>query len=167
VAPSQILRRRQTLYLYEVSGQPKGLILARVSVKRIEDPAAYEFFAGDDWSTNRAGAKVILREAYGQVSIAWVPALRRYVMATSSDTRRPHEIQLRESRRPEGPWSEPTRITVPEMPGKKTQLVYCTFLHPELSDARTLRLVATFCRVLDGNWELSNPEWLTITLAAE
>ncbi len=165
VNPIQILRVNESLYLYEVSSNPKGLILARVGVKQIENPAAYEFFAGDNWSTNRARAKVVLREAYGQVSIIWIPAMRCYLMATSSDFSHPHEIQLRESSQPEGPWSAPTRIAVPEMPGKKTQLIYCTFLHPELSETDPLRLVATFCRILEGNWELSNPGWVTITLA--
>ena len=167
VAPIQTLRQRETLYLYEISKKPKGLILARVNARQIENPAEYEFFAGDKWSLHRSDAKVILREAYGQVSIAWIPGLHHFVMATSSDFSHPHEIQLRTSRRPDGPWSEPLRIAVPEMPGKKTQLVYCTFLHPELSDAKSLRLVATFCRILEGNWELSNPEWVTITLAPE
>jgi hypothetical protein len=26
-----------------------------------------------------------------------------------------------------------------------------------------VRFVATFCRMLTGNWELSNPEYVTIT----
>ena len=167
VNPIQILRNDGTLYLYEISSKPKGLILARVGVEQIENPSAYEFFTGVNWSTNHAEAKVVLREAYGQVSIVWIPALRRHVMATSSDFSHPLEIQLRESRQPEGPWSAPVRIAVPELPGKKTQLVYCTFLHPELSDTNSLRLVATFCRTLEGNWALSNPEWLTILLAAD
>lgn len=167
VNPIQILRVNESLYLYEISSKPKGLMLARVGVKEIETPAAYEFFTGYKWSTNHAEAKVILREAYGQVSIAWLPALHRYVMATSSDFSHPHEIQLREASQPEGPWSTPERIAVPEMPGKKTQLVYCTFLHPELSETNSLRLVATFCRVLEGQWELSNPESVSIQLAPD
>jgi hypothetical protein len=167
VNPIQIVRKNDTLYLYEISGQPKGLILARVGVKEIEQPMAYEFFTGDEWTTNRAAAKVVLREAYGQVSIIWLPARQRYVMATSSDFSHAHEIQLRESLQPEGAWSEPVRLAVPEMPGKKTQLIYCTFLHPELSDANSLRLVATFCRTLEGSWALSNPEWMSIMLAPD
>ena len=165
INPIQILRQGETLYLYEISGQPKGLILGRVNANQIEVPAAYEFLTRQGWSTNRAQAKVVLREAYGQVSIMWLPSRHRYVMATSSDFRHPREIQLRESPRPEGPWSAPLRLAVAELPGKKTQLVYCTFLHPELSYPGTPQLVATFCRTLEGNWELSNPEWVTLTLA--
>jgi hypothetical protein len=164
VNPIQIVRENESLYLFEVSSNPKGLILARVSVAKVENPAAYEFFTGGKWSKNRAAAKVILREAYGQVSVAWVPAARQYVMATSSDFFHPREIQLRQSRRLEGPWSAPMRIAVPEVPGKKTSLVYCTFLHPELTGGNSPRLVVTFCRMLAGNWELCNPEYVTITL---
>ena len=163
VVPAQILREGDRLYLLEISEASNGLILARVNAPEIENPAAYEFFTGKGWSTNRADVKIIFREAYGQVSVMWVPALRRYLMATSSDFSHPCEIRLRQSRQFEGLWSAPVRIPVPEMPGKKTTLVYCTFFHPELSDDQSLRLVATFCRMLAGNWELSNPEYMIIT----
>jgi hypothetical protein len=163
VEPIQVFLEGNRLYLFELSSEPKGLILARVNADKIEIPAAYEFFTGNGWSKNRAGVKIILREAYGQVSVIWLPARKRYLMATSSDFSHAREIQLREARRLEGPWSAPARIAVPELPGKKTDLVYGTFLHPELSDEKSLRLVATFCRILAGDWELSNPEWMTIT----
>ena len=164
VEPVQVIREGIWLYLYEISACPKGLILARVPVAKIENPKAYVFLTGQGWSTNRAQAKVILREAYGQVSVVWNARWSRYLMATSSDFSHPQEIQLREAARPEGPWSPPLRIAIPEMPGKKTSLIYCAFLHPELSDDQALRYVATYCRTLAGDWELTNPEWLTITL---
>jgi hypothetical protein len=165
VEPIQVLRVGQRIYLYEISSEPKGLILAQVSADQIEHPAAYEFFTGQGWSKNRADVKVIQQEIYGQVSIVWLPTRQRYLMTTSSDFFHPREIQLREASHPAGPWSVPVRIAVPELPGKKTSLVYCAYLHPELSDASARRFVATFCRILAGNWELSNPEWVTITLA--
>ena len=165
VEPIQVLREGRIIYLYEISSQPKGLLLARVSAGEIENPAAYEFFTGQGWSKNRAEVKMIQQEIYGQVSIVWLPARQSYLMATSSDIFHPREIQLREARRPEGPWSEPIRIPVPELPGNKTQLVYCTYLHPELSGESSRRMVATFCRILAGDWALSNPEWVTFTLA--
>lgn len=163
--PIQVLREGRFLYLYEISSEPKGLVVARVPAAQIENPAAYEFYTGKNWSPQRADAAVILREAYGQVSVMWLPGRRRYLMATSSDFFHPLEIQLREARDPEGPWSAPVRVAVPEMPGKKTKLVYCTYLHPELGDTKARRWVATFCRILSGEWELINPEWVTITLA--
>ena len=165
VEPVQVVREGDELYLFEISSQPKGLILARVKAGHIERPSAYEFYNGRQWTASRDRVKVILREAYGQVSVKWIPGLRQYVMATSSDFYHPLQIQLRQSSRLEGPWSEPIRIAVPEMPGKKTTLVYCTFLHPELSEPNPPRLVATFCRMLAGSWELSNPESVTLWLA--
>jgi hypothetical protein len=167
VAPAQLFRQGDRLYLLEISEAPKGLILARVNAPEIENPGAYEFFTGKSWSKNRADVKVIFRKAYGQVSVMWVPALGRYLMATSSDFFHPHELQFRQAKQIAGPWSAPARILVPEMPGKKTGLVYCAFFHPELSDEPSLRFVATFCRQLEGNWELSNPEYVTITFKPE
>ena len=162
--PIQVLREGEYLYLYEISSQPKGLVIARVPSAQIENPAAYEFYTGRHWSAQRTNAKVILREAYGQVSVVSQPDRRSYLMATSSDFFHPLEIQLREAEHPEGPWSAPVRVAVPELPGKKTKLVYGAYLHPELSDMKAQRLVATFCRILAGEWEFTNPEWVTITL---
>ena len=167
ISPIQVLREGEWLYLYEISDQPKGLVLARVGVNHIEQPAEYQFFTGQAWDTNRARATVILREAYGQVSIAWVSAMKSYVMATSSDFSHPHEIQLRTSSQPGGPWQLLRRVAIPEIPGKQTELVYCTFLHPELSRQNSGQLVLTFCRILKGVWELSNPEWMTLQLRPE
>ncbi len=163
--PIQVLPGDNFLYLYEISSQPKGLVIARVPSAKIENPAAYEFYTGKNWSPKRTNAGVILREAYGQVSVMWLPERRRYLMATSSDFFHPREIQLRTAEQPEGPWSAPVRVAVPELPGKKTKLVYGAYLHPELGDLKAGRLVATFCRILSGEWDFTNPEWVTITLA--
>jgi len=165
VEPIQIVREGSLLYLFEISSVPKGLILARVRSDQIENPAAYQFYAGHGWATNRAQVTVVLREAYGQISVLWSPARRRYLMATSSDPSHPCEIQLRESMHLEGPWSQPVRLSVPELPGKTTKLVYGTYLHPELSDDHSLRYIATYCRILSGEWDLTNPEWVSVTLA--
>jgi hypothetical protein len=155
------------LYCYEVANTPviKGLLLARVRPAAIEEPAAYEFFTGTDWSTRREDAAIILREAYGQVSVVWSPALAAYLMATSSDFSHAQEIQLRTSPTPWGPWGEPTRLPVPPRVGKTTELVYCTFFHPELSAPDGSEITMTFCRVLKGEWELTNPKMVKVRLA--
>jgi hypothetical protein len=165
VEPMQAVRENGVLYLLEVSTKPRGLLLARVAEAQIEHPQAYEFYTGVGWSKERAQAKVVLSEAYGQVSVMRMPRAGGYLMATSSDFYHPREIQLRRAARLEGPWSAPVRIAVPEMASKKTQLVYCAFLHPELSDADSGSVVVTFCRILEGNWELTNPEWAVFKLA--
>jgi len=49
--PSAFCRGR-FLYCYEVSDRPdqKGLIIARVPPAQIENPAAYRFYNGKDWT---------------------------------------------------------------------------------------------------------------------
>ena len=163
VEPIQVIREKDMLYLMEV--RSGGLILARVKSVNIEAPSAYRFFTGQGWSQDRSDASVILREVHGQVSVMRLPAKGGYLLATSSDFSRPREIQIYRAKDLAGPWVGPARITVPELPGKKTNLVYCTYLHPELSGSDSNRVVATFCRTLDGQWALSNPEWLTLELS--
>jgi hypothetical protein len=162
-----VLTSDRFLYFYQVSDHAgaKGLIIARCDPARIEDPAAYRFFNGQDWLSDVASAKVILTEAYGQVSVAWNPALKQFLLVTSSDFFHPQEMQFRTGPNPWGPWSEPTRIAVPPKPGKKTNLIYCSFMHPELSSADGSQITLTFCRILDGTWQLSNPEMVRVTIA--
>jgi Domain of unknown function (DUF4185) len=161
-----VLQHEGLLYCYQVCNRPnqKGLIVARVAPADIENPSAYRFFNGQDWSLKPESAKVILREAYGQASVLWNPALRAFLLATSSDFFHPQEIQLRTARDPWGPWSEPTRIRVQPRPEKTTKLVYGTFIHPELSSEDGGEVVLTFCRNLEGDWELSNPELMRVHL---
>ena len=63
VEPAQVLAVADWLYLYEISSAPQGLVLARVKAAEIENPAAYTFYNGIDWSANRADASAILRPA--------------------------------------------------------------------------------------------------------
>jgi hypothetical protein len=153
------------------------LYLARVRVDRIEDPAAYEFWTGHDgghsFASSREQAAVVLREVWpgdwldvgGSEDEACTQHGTTFVMATSSDFFHPREIRLRVANHPCGPWSDPACIAVPEVPGKRTDLVYCAYLHPELSPVTRAMargeeadVVVTFCRMLAGEWELSNPE---------
>lgn len=167
VEPIQVLSESNTLYLCEVSTKPRGLIIARTSTDQIENPTTYQFFNGHGWSPRHADARVVLREAAGQVSIIKSAITGEYLIATSSDFFHPREIQLRRAKQLTGPWSAPQRFTVPELPGQKTQLVYCTFLHPELTPPGSRDLPITYCRQLTGEWNLSNPEWAVLRLIPE
>ena len=55
-------------------------------------------------------------------------------MASSSDFDHPREIRFLVADAPYGPWSPPVaRIEVPEnRQGKRVEMVYCAYLHPEL-----------------------------------
>lgn len=171
-------RRDGFVYLFEVAGDgdKRGLHLARVTENEIEHPQRYEYCTGVDirgaprWSSNRSELCVVLTDVYGQFSMTWSPNLNAYLAVTSSNVFHPEELQFRTASQPWGPWSRPTRIAVPphtradnaEPSGKKTRLVYCAALHPELSSADGADVVLTYCRMLEGDWELSNPEMMRV-----
>ncbi len=165
---ADVLSHDGYLYLYEVSSQEKqkGLLLARVRPEQIENPAAYRFYTGSDWSAKHEDARAILDEAYGQISIEWNDVLGAFLLVTSSDFFHAREIQFRTGANPWGPWSRPTHLAVQPRTDKETNLVYCTYIHPELSSDDGSRLVLTFCRMLKGNWELSSPEWVSVRVEA-
>lgn len=170
IEPFQVLRSGDFLYLFQIRGEPplKGASLARVCAADIERPAAYEWFSGLDssgapaWSHTASESAVILPEAAGQISIAWNETLGCWLAATSSDFFHPREIQLRTAHHLWGPWSAPTRLPVQDKPGKATDLIYCTCIHSELSSPDGSEVALTFCRMLKGDWELSNPELVRV-----
>ena len=138
VGAAQVLEADGWVYLYEIKEfeGKQGVTLARVRPEKIEDPDAYEFYtgAGPEFSPRKEAASLLVENVPGQVSVAWNPYLEKYVMASSSDFDRPREIRFHVADAPYGPWSPPVaRIEVPEYrQGKRVELVYCAYLHPEL-----------------------------------
>jgi hypothetical protein len=137
VEPTQVIEADGWLYLFgvkEFKGK-QGVVLARVRPEKIEEPAAYEFYAGagPEFSSRKEAAALLVRNVPGQVSVAWNPYLQKYVMASSSDFDHPREIRFLVADAPYGPWGPPVaRIEVPEYrQGKRVELVYCAYLHPE------------------------------------
>ncbi len=165
VAPTQAIESDGWIYLFEIedSGRKQGVILARVRPEKIENPDAYEFYAGagPKFSPKKDDASVVVRNVPGQVSVAWNGYLEKYVMASSSDFSKPREIRFHVADSLYGPWSRPVaRIQLPaQRQGKRVDLVYCAFLHPELfrENGRVMNLT---CSVglhdagFDGNCEM-------------
>ncbi len=151
VGAAQVLEADGWIYLYEIKENKgkQGVALARVRPEKIEDPDAYEFYtgAGPKFSSRQAAATFLVKNVPGQVSVAWNPYLAKYVMASSSDFDHPREIRFHVADTPYGPWSPPlARIEVPEYrQGKRVELVYCAYLHPELfrENGRVMNLTFT------------------------
>jgi len=151
VDPTQVIEADGWLYLYGIKdfkgGQ--GVALARVRPEKIEDPEAYEFYAGagQPYSSRKEAAAVLVRNVPGQVSVAWNAYLKKYVMASSSDFDHPCEIRFHVADAPDGPWSPPVaRVQVPEYrQGKRVEMVYCAYLHPERfrEDGRVMNLTCS------------------------
>jgi len=138
VAPTQVIKADGWLYFFsiqEFNGQ-QGVALARVRPEKIEDPNAYEFYTGTGpvFSARKEAAARLVGNVPGQVSVAWNPYLEKYVMVSSSDFDHPREIRFLVADAPYGPWSPPiARVEVPKYrQGKRVEMVYCAYLHPEL-----------------------------------
>ena len=162
-APAQIINAGQWLYLFEVAKKhdQQGIWLYRVLPNEIENPNAYQYYCGHDskFSDEKDGQVLFLPEVYGQVSIAWNEYLQKYVMAGSSDFWHPREIFFRTAEKPYGPWSAHTaKIMVPEyLQGKKVELVYCSFLHPELFRCNGRIMTLTFSvQLKDSGFDANN-----------
>jgi hypothetical protein len=175
VDPTQVIEAEGWLYLFSVEtchGE-SGAALARVRPGKIEDPAAYEFYAGagPKFSPNQADATILVENVPGQVTVAWNPYLKKYVMASSSDFDHPSEIRFLAADAPYGPWSPPVaRIQVPDLAqGKEVEMAYCTYFHPELfrEDGRVMVLTYSLglkdsgfdanCEMVEVEINRSNP----------
>jgi len=137
VQPTQVIQADGWLYLFSIEkfAGKSGVSLARVRPEKIEEPEAYEFYAGTgpQFSARKEARACLVPNVPGQVAVAWNPYLQKYVMASASDFYRPREIRLLVADGPAGPWSPPVaRIVVPERrQGRPVELVYCAYLHPE------------------------------------
>lgn len=151
VEPTQVLEADGWLYLFSIQefNRKQGVALARVRPDRIEEPAAYEFYAGPGpkFSPRKKDTALLVGKVPGQVSVAWNPYLKKYVMVSSSDFEHPREIRFLVAEAPYGPWSPPVaRVEFPGYAqGKRVESVYCAYLHPELfrEEGRVMNLTCS------------------------
>lgn len=86
-------------------GRFGGARAARVPVDHIMDNAAWEYFDGTGWVTDRAQAAELIRPGVGEGSLAWNAGLGRWMYTTLNELSQTIELRLAE--RVEGPWSDP------------------------------------------------------------
>jgi hypothetical protein len=137
VNPTAIVEKGEWIYLYEVEkrGNKQGIWLARVKKSEIENPDAYSYYYGEgNYGTDKSRQVLFVENIFGQVSIVWNEYLKQYLLVSSSDFTRPLEIRFYTAANPDGKFvKSPTSVTAPFiLQGKKVNLVYCSYLHPEL-----------------------------------
>ncbi|HYE00242.1 MAG TPA: DUF4185 domain-containing protein [Alphaproteobacteria bacterium] len=99
---------------------------------RIAQGGAMRYFAGLDpadgsprWSGDEADAAPLFEEScLGELSVAWNPHLRRWLMLYNCGTPN-NRIYMRSAERPWGPWSAPETLFAPGRDDGP-----CPFLHP-------------------------------------
>lgn len=162
VSPSAIVSTQEWIYLYEVAKKKneQGVWLSRVPPEQIENPDAYQFYCGDGNFNKDAEKQVIfIKNIYGQVSVAWNEYLKQYILLSSSDFYRPLEIRFYTSPLPSGTFKKAAAsVTVPGfLQGKTVNLVYCSYLHPELFRENGRILNITFSLNLkDAGFDANN-----------
>ena len=152
------------IYLYATDLEPDlrtAYRVARVPHALYRQRSAYRFWDGTGWSVSSiAAAKVVLRGVgdegsggLGGLTVSWNPYLRRYLMVHSEAWE--HDLILRTAARPEGPWTAPTHVNVPDSASDSPFGSYTAREHPEFRSADGRTIVITYHRSTGGlNGEL-------------
>ncbi|MEZ5322697.1 MAG: DUF4185 domain-containing protein [Microthrixaceae bacterium] len=126
--------------------------VARVEPDFVASPSAYRFWSGSGWSPDQnaaigmvmpQGANWITRYPAASASYTYDHFRHRYVMAYNPWPGFVDRIMLRTSTTPQGPWSPPVEIMLPDCNDRVDGVVkgcYAATLHPELSNATELGL---------------------------
>ncbi|MBN1844439.1 MAG: DUF4185 domain-containing protein [Sedimentisphaerales bacterium] len=162
VAPTAIVMTDEWMYLFDVGKRDggQGIWLSRVRPAEIENPDGYQFYCGPGprFTPDKNKQVLFLGDIYGQVSVVWNAYLDRYILASSSNIFHPREIRFYTAENPWGPWEQAVSITVPEYrQGKKVELVYCSYFHPELfrDNGRIMNLTFSL-HLEDGGFDVNN-----------
>lgn len=128
ISPAHVtLDGRDWLYVWGIThGRFGGVSLARVPAAQVEDPGAWQYFAGlrkggsgtdgrPRWAADPAEAALVLDDTVGELSVVWNDHLDRWIMTYLAEGR---GVVLREGLSPWGPWGEPIELVgATEVPG--------------------------------------------------
>lgn len=143
------------IYLYATELQPDlttAYYLARVPQARYRDRSAYTFWDGAGWSTDAAdaarlrlgGSGTDASGGLGGLTVSWNPYLGRYLMVHTQAWAQ--DVLLRTAARPEGPWSAPTHLDVPDSVPDAQFGNYSAREHPHFRSADGRTIVLTYHR---------------------
>lgn len=143
------------IHLYATELQPDlrtAYYLARVPHARYRDRSAYTFWDGTRWSaSSAAAAKLRLggtgidgSGGLGGLTVSWNAYLGTYLMVHSEAFRQ--DVLLRTAPRPEGPWSVPTHLDVPDSTTDGGFGNYSAREHPHFASSGGRTIVVTYHR---------------------
>jgi hypothetical protein len=155
-------RQGNQVYIYGTNEQrypfsvKRSLMLARVSLSKISDPAQWRFYSDGKWQKDWRSASALCGEDIGaEFSVNKIAGIDKYLLVYSPSDLTP-EIRVRTAPSPAGPWSAAAAVyTCPE--GKeKNVFCYAARAHPELSDKDNL-LISYATNSTDFSQLFSNP----------
>jgi len=106
--------------------------LMKVENDYIEDISSYRYYSGIDrngipvWSPLEKDAVEIIKAPVGECSIIYNEYLGKWIFSYLNE--KSHNLEIRESREPWGPWSEPTML----VDHKSFPGLYGAYMHPLL-----------------------------------
>lgn len=113
-------------YLYEYmtpSGRRGPATIARVEIENVEDPDAYEWFAGGTtWADEPTGHEILPRPVE-ELSVSYNEHLGKFVALTSMAS---GVVSMRVANEPQGPWSPPQTLVDRRM----FPNAYAPMIHP-------------------------------------
>src|SRR5690606_28211517 len=106
VEQAALVRHEGMVYSFGIPGGRYGPVrLRRVAEARILDSSAYEYWDGARWIASPERAVPIVEAPAGQLSVAWNPRYRMWMMLYLKPT--VDAVVLRLARNLTGPWTEP------------------------------------------------------------
>jgi hypothetical protein len=98
---------------------------------------AYQYFGGlvngyPTWVAGEAAAPAIVPPAVGEMSVVYNRAARVWTMLYINQNRSPIAIELRQARKPWGPWSQPLTVTT----GTRYPGLYGSYMNPVYTEAQ-------------------------------
>jgi hypothetical protein len=115
---------RWVYFFHTRNGRFGAVHLARVDPAGVGDPRAYHYWNGSAWSNRWGRSRPVASGPAGELSAAYHPGLRRWLLVHLDEPRR--RIVLRSAERPTGPWTDgETLVSGEQHPG-----LYGGYLHP-------------------------------------
>src|SRR5919106_4831441 len=99
----------ELVYLFGIPAGRFGQVrLARVPADAMLRPGAYRYWAGSGWTSVEADAGMVVPAPVGELSVAWIGYLEKWVMMYLDQ--RHNSIVVRTAENLTGPWSEPRLV---------------------------------------------------------
>lgn len=122
-------------YLYWCGQDSDPCTIAKVPIAQAADSTAYRYWDGAGWVADAAAARPLVMGASQpriKASVRWVPGLDRYVMV---DVDSWSILNVRVATRPEGPWTAPAWVQLPECAQPYPNNCFAAEVQPQLSGA--------------------------------